>query len=234
MLLVMAELSTSIEFVACGQARYFYVQEKTGHSQWTPPTTASASGSPDSTAQTSAGEQSHNELADIASQLAAPPPPPPQTGNESDAAEETTAIQGDEARRSAEEAENLDGMSLDAAEAAFYSSVALSAEPESSTPQEGSGDKKPSSGDTVPEDEVSVPAVPAPKKKKTKVSGRRLKKNRSGACPADQRSTDWCERWQLSQKTSNFRLHEFLLNYDYSLYKNIIKYMKHYSCRVQH
>lgn len=147
------------------------MQEQTGHSQWTPPTTTSANGTPDSKAQTAGGEQSQNELAAIASQLAAPPPPPP-TGSGSDTAEETTANQEDEARRSAEEAENIDGISLDAAEAAFYSSVALSAEPASSALQEDRVDKQPPTRDTTPKDEVGVPvpAVPAPKKKKTKVS----------------------------------------------------------------
>lgn len=103
---------------------------------------------------------------------------------------EVTAKQEDEMRGDAEVVEKveekLDGASLDAAEAAFYSSFALSAEPVINSAQVVTGDKRPAVAEAAPADAASVdgvpmdvtsvdgasapPAVTAPKKKKTKVS----------------------------------------------------------------
>ncbi|KAH7969291.1 hypothetical protein HPB52_016580 [Rhipicephalus sanguineus] len=167
-----------------GHARYFYVQEETGHSQWQFPTATDASGdAPDSTSpMTEVALVSDQNTAALLLQPA--PPPPPETD---EAPMEVTAKQEDEMRGDAEVVEKveekLDGASLDAAEAAFYSSFALSAEPVINSAQVVTGDKRPAVAEAAPADAASVdgvpmdvtsvdgasapPAVTAPKKKKT-------------------------------------------------------------------
>uniref|UniRef100_A0A131YIC8 Formin-binding protein 4 n=1 Tax=Rhipicephalus appendiculatus TaxID=34631 RepID=A0A131YIC8_RHIAP len=170
-----------------GHARYFYVQEETGHSQWQFPTATDASGDAiDSTSpMTEVGLVSDQTTAALLLQPA--PPPPPETD---EAPVEVTAKQEDETRGDLvvdeKVEEKLDGASLDAAEAAFYSSFALSAEPVMNSAEVVSGDKNPAVAEVVPADGTSVDGVPmdvtpvdgagapptvaAPKKKKTKVS----------------------------------------------------------------
>lgn len=64
-----------------------------------------------------------------------------------------------------------DSSSLDAAEAAFYSSVALSAEPViAAAPQAAQEAKPPVPAVPTPTEEAAAPTAPAPKKKKTKVA----------------------------------------------------------------
>ncbi|KAL3200600.1 hypothetical protein MRX96_012885 [Rhipicephalus microplus] len=158
-----------------GHARYFYVHEETGHSQWQFPDV------PDSTSpMTEVILLSDQTTAALLLQPA--PPPPPETD---EVPMEVAVKQEDETCEDAvvdkKVEEKLDGASLDAAEAAFYSSFVSSAEPVINSAQVVSGDKKPAEAepadgtsiDGVPMDEDRAgtpPIVAAPKKKKTKVA----------------------------------------------------------------
>nr|XP_037277406.1 uncharacterized protein LOC119170368 [Rhipicephalus microplus] len=158
-----------------GHARYFYVHEETGHSQWQFPDV------PDSTSpMTEVILLSDQTTAALLLQPA--PPPPPETD---EAPMEVAVKQENETCEDAvvdkKVEEKLDGASLDAAEAAFYSSFVSSAEPVINSAQVVSGDKKPAEAepadgtslDGVPMDEDTAgtpPIVAAPKKKKTKVA----------------------------------------------------------------
>ncbi|XP_054930018.1 uncharacterized protein [Dermacentor andersoni] len=165
-----------------GHARYFYVHEETGHSQWVTPTvTDASSGTLDSTSPTTdTGVDTDKSSAALL--LQPPPPPPPETD---EAPVETATKQEDETEVDGKVDEKLDGTSLDAAEAAFYSSFVMSAEPVINAAQTDCGDGGLTAGvaapvdavpvnappvNAAPVDEASVPTVAAPKKKKTKVS----------------------------------------------------------------
>ncbi|XP_077559885.1 uncharacterized protein LOC144174834 isoform X2 [Haemaphysalis longicornis] len=166
-----------------GHSRYFYVQEETGHAQWTFPTaTATTSNSPDSTAQAAAlrNSQSESTAAAAHSPPASSPPTAQKAGGASgelrssnpggagDLSPEPTATREGGAEGSTKQD---DSSSLDAAEAAFYSSVALSAEPViAAAPQAAQEAKPPVPAVPTPTEEAAAPAAPAPKKKKTKVA----------------------------------------------------------------
>lgn len=164
------------------------MHEETGHSQWVFPTvTDVSSGTFDSTSPvTDTGVDSGKSSTALLLQPA--PPPPPETD---DAPVETASKQDDETEGDAKADEKLDGASLDAAEAAFYSSFVMSAEPVINAAQTDCGtvgDASPVDAapvgsapvgavpvgaepvDAAPVDEASVPTVAPPKKKKTKVS----------------------------------------------------------------
>lgn len=148
------------------------MQEETGHAQWTyPSSSTTTSGSPDSTAQTAAALRNSQSVSTAAAahSLPAPSPAPAQkAGSTSDPLQEPVAKQEGEAEGSTKQDNSI---SLDAAEAAFYSSVALSAEPVIAVaPQATHDDKLPVSVEPAPTEEATVPAVAAPKKKKTKVA----------------------------------------------------------------
>ncbi|KAH6935394.1 hypothetical protein HPB50_005554 [Hyalomma asiaticum] len=179
-----------------GHARYFYVQEETGHSQWQFPTATDAGSSAlDSTSPLTETVVELDKATAALLLLQPAPPPPPETD---EAPAEITAKQEDEVRGVPEEDKRvdekvdekvdkkMDGASLDAAEAAFYSSFALSAEPVINSSQAACGVKRPAVAETTPVDGASLDGVPldaapvdgpsappivaAPKKKKTKVS----------------------------------------------------------------
>lgn len=144
------------------------MQEETGHAQWTFPTlTTTTSGSPDSTAQAAAQRHSQSEsmAAAVRSLPAQSPPTTPTAGSAGDPSPEPTPKREGGAESSTKQD---DTASLDAAEAAFYSSVALSAEPViAAAPQAAvQEDKPPVPADPAPTEEATTPTAPAPKKKK--------------------------------------------------------------------
>lgn len=175
------------------------MQEETGHSQWQFPTATDAGSSTlDSTSPLTETVVELDKTTAALLLLQPAPPPPPETD---EAPAEITAKQEDETKGVSEEDKKvdekvdkvdeqfdkkMDGASLDAAEAAFYSSFALSAEPVINSSQAACGDKRPAVAETAPVDGTSLDGVPldpvpvdgpnappivaAPKKKKTKVS----------------------------------------------------------------